>query len=63
MFGYTKGDPHAQEKNTEFFDYKGKASQASLDIQSNYLKLNKEAWQKRFDMKNGKQEFKPYPIN
>lgn len=63
MFGYTKGDPHAEKTNTEFFDYQGKASHKSQDLKSHYLKLNETAWKRRFDMKAGKQEFKPYPIN
>lgn len=63
IFGYTKDDPNAQKTNTEFFDYKGKAKQSSLDQRSEFLKLNEIAWQRRFDMKSGKKGFKPFTIN
>lgn len=63
FFGYTKGDPVAQKAGTEFFDYKDKASQASLDSRSEFLKYNEQAWKLRFQMRDGQGKFEPFTIN
>jgi len=63
IFGYAKDDPNANKTNTEFFDFKGKASQTSLDKSSHYLKLNKIAWERRLKMMKDKSEFESFTIN
>lgn len=56
FFGYAKGDPIANEYNTEFFDFEGKAKQSSLDQMSGFKKLNDEMWKFRIELTKSKED-------